>query len=490
VDRFRHKPFLLLAGTAAIYAAGLLYYSQTTAFSWDEGFHLLAAQLISQGKRPYLDFFFPQTPLNAYWSAFWMRLFGDTWHTVHAVAALNTAAAMLLMADYVLDRFPVERWRTAAAFIAFFAAACNDPIVEFGPVGQAYGLCLICLVAAFRFAVVAVSRKSVLASLATGFLAGAAAASSLLTIPVAPVMFLWILYHNRVGSRVAKMLAFAAGSVVAFLPLLWLYLQSPAVVLFNVFQFNMRYRWVNWDDPFAQNVEAITAVLLSSQATVLGILALAGLFFIVRSSGSERSIRAEFYLCGWIALALGIHIATANPTFQRYFLFLAPFLSIPAAAGAYWFGSRLGDPDRPRWAAVIVCAFFSLCLAKTVWDGHDSFGWSDMEKIAKKVDEVTPRGAAIWADEQVYFLTRRPPGFGMEHQNSHKLTEFPAEFARQLHILPWPEMKRLVSQGAFATVSECGETKRIGELKLPKLYRKKEEIDECTIYWDKGPEAH
>jgi putative ABC transport system substrate-binding protein len=30
---------------------------------------------------------------------------------------------------------------------------------------------------------------------------------------------------------------------------------------------------------------------------------------------------------------LGIHIATANPTFQRYFLVLVPFLSILAAAG-------------------------------------------------------------------------------------------------------------------------------------------------------------
>ena len=58
----------------------------------------MTAQSINRGKRPYLDFVFPQTPLNAYWNAAWMRLFGDTWHTPHGVAAVMTALAVLLTA--------------------------------------------------------------------------------------------------------------------------------------------------------------------------------------------------------------------------------------------------------------------------------------------------------------------------------------------------------------------------------------------------------
>src|SRR5690242_6274759 len=85
-------------------AASLCVYSQTRAFAWDEGFHLLAAQLIGKGKRPYLDFFHPQTPLNAYWNAAWFALFGDTWRTAHAVAAIVTALAVLLLANYLLRR--------------------------------------------------------------------------------------------------------------------------------------------------------------------------------------------------------------------------------------------------------------------------------------------------------------------------------------------------------------------------------------------------
>jgi len=63
-------------GMVSLYAAAFLLYSQTWAFAWEETYHLLAAQLILNGKRPYLDFCFPQTPLNAYWNAAWMALFG------------------------------------------------------------------------------------------------------------------------------------------------------------------------------------------------------------------------------------------------------------------------------------------------------------------------------------------------------------------------------------------------------------------------------
>jgi hypothetical protein len=60
-----------LVGMVCIFAAGLLAYSQTWCLAWDEGYHLVAAQMIVAGKRPYLDFCFPQTPLNAYWNAGW-----------------------------------------------------------------------------------------------------------------------------------------------------------------------------------------------------------------------------------------------------------------------------------------------------------------------------------------------------------------------------------------------------------------------------------
>src|SRR5579862_5239056 len=107
------EPRLLarLLAAAAILFAGILVYSQTLAFAWDEGFHLLAAQLIQRGQRPYIDFCFPQTPLNAYLNAAWMSVFGESWRAVHALSAFWVAAAAFLAADFVLTRFPDAGWR-------------------------------------------------------------------------------------------------------------------------------------------------------------------------------------------------------------------------------------------------------------------------------------------------------------------------------------------------------------------------------------------
>src|SRR5215467_441506 len=100
------SPLLLLALIIAVLTAGLLTYSQTKAFHEDEGYHLLAARMINQGRTPYLDFCFPQPPLNAYLNAAWMRVFGQTWRSTHVLSTLETAGAILLAAWFMLSRFP------------------------------------------------------------------------------------------------------------------------------------------------------------------------------------------------------------------------------------------------------------------------------------------------------------------------------------------------------------------------------------------------
>src|SRR5580698_8125448 len=141
-----------LCAAAAMLFAGLLSYSLTRAFSWDEGFHLLAAQLILAGKRPYLDFCFPQTPLNAYLTAGWMRLFGQTWRAAHVLEALCVAGGAFLVGDFMRLRFPALNWRLAASIAALIAVGMNAQVVLFGTIGQSYGLCMLLAVVAYRLA--------------------------------------------------------------------------------------------------------------------------------------------------------------------------------------------------------------------------------------------------------------------------------------------------------------------------------------------------
>jgi hypothetical protein len=472
--------FWLLAGAALLIAAGLLVYSQTMAFVWDEGFHLVAAQLILGGKKPYIDFCFPQTPLNTYWNAFWMSIFGESWRVVHVFAALPTAAAMFLTADFVFARFRAPRWRLAGALAALFLVGLNTNVVEFAPVGQAYGMALFLSVAAFRMTLLAAQRTSVWAALGAGLFAGAAGGCSLLTAPLAPVLLIWLMVYNRLGYRWRKCGAFIGGVAIPFAPVVWLFVEAPRQVFFNVIQYQAIYRRVNWTGATTHDVDVLSAWLVSSQALLMGLLAVAGSAFVLKRWKSERERRAEFVLCIWLSLALTAYIATAHPTFERYFLFVVPFLSILAVLGLYDISSRLFGA-RMRWPAALFMTIVALALGRALFDDRDSTTWRDYQKIANKVAEVTLPGARLYADELVYFLLHRTPPSGMEFSYSHKL-ELPKAQEQLYHIISEKELAEQVKRGQFATVQSCNDD-MIEKLGLDQVFPHKADVGDCTVYW-------
>src|SRR5262249_9138037 len=158
-----------------------------------------------------------------------------------------------------------------------------------------------------------------------------------------------------------KSAAFAIGAFVPFVPLLWLYIQSPELTKFNVFDYHFFYRQMDWDGAIQHDFEVLTSWIDSSQAMFLGLLALAGLFALRKI---DRPKRSEFYLCAWLALAESLHISNAHPTFARYFLFTVPFLSILASLGLYSVGTRLARPDRPWRPVIVASVLLSLGLGK------------------------------------------------------------------------------------------------------------------------------
>ena len=479
------RPRLLIGGMIALLAAGLIAYSQTMAFAWDEGFHLLTAQLILRGKRPYLDFVFSQTPLNAYWNAMWMRLFGDTWRTAHAVAAVMITLAVLLTADYLLRRFPIPQWRLPAAITAVFVVGLNVAVVEFGTVGQAYGLCLFSIVAAFRLMVLTVDRRNLLLPAAAGFFACTAANASLLTAPVGPVLLIWMWIYNRAGNRWLKSAVYALAAVIPSIPFLRLLILSPKQTLFSVVDYNLVYRQLDWDGAIPHDIDVMLSWIDSSHALTMGILAVVGLWFVYKRSGWERPQRAEFYLCAWLAVAEICHIASAHPNFQRYYLFTAPFLGILACAGLYAIASRLAAPDRPFWPVTLVCLLVILGIGKAIFESRDDMSWPDEDKIAAKVNEVTPPNAVLLADELTYFVTRHPPYPGHELADSHKIT-LPPALANQMHVISKAEMERRIKAGTFDTVETESDDKRIAELGLKQLYKHSTQVGETWIFWGKA----
>lgn len=462
-----------------------MVYAQTWAFAWDEGFHLLAAQLILRGMRPYLDFFHAQTPLYAYWNAFWMRIFGDTWRTAHALSTVCACGAIWLTGDYVLDRFQGgiwrRNWQLPLAVAAVLIAGLNSQVVQFGTIGQAYGLCLLAGVAAFRFTVANVKRDDAWFAMGAGFCAGAAAASSLLTAPMGPVLFVWML--RAPGARLKRALAFIAGGIIPFLPLLRLFLMSPKIVFFGAVKFHLFYRTVDWSESEKQNVDVALSWLESPHAMLAGLLVLLALIFLARHD-IPMSLRREFRLCIWLSVVEGAYLLYVRPTFPRYYLFIVPFVTIISVVGLYYAGTHIGRPEKPLWTMLLVALLMSLGIGRTLNGGKGDFRWSDWVKQAKKVDQVTRAGGLIDADEAIYFITRRQPPSGMEYADTHKL-HLSKELEAQLHIFSKEELARRVKAGVFDTVVSCEDDDKINEETLPSVYKQKTMIGDCAVFWDK-----
>jgi hypothetical protein len=479
----RKGPYLWMCGVLGLYAVVFLVYAETQAFAFDESYHLLAAQLIDAGRIPYIDFCFPQTPLNAYWNAAWMRLLGQNWHVPHAFAALFTIGAVFLVADFVYFHFPVPSWREAAGLTAGLLAGLHNMVFEYGPLGQAYGICLFLLVASFRIAVVAVHRKGPLLAATVGLVAGTAAGSSLLSAAAAPVLLGWILHCNRAGVRWKKGVAFCAAMAVPFAPVYWLAWLGPRQTWFNLFQYHYFYRKLYWPDTTRHDLEVLTYWIDSGQGLVLGILVVAGLLYLIRMSPWAREVKAEFYLCAWLAAGLMAEVGRAHPTFTQYFLLAMPFLAILATPGLYIIGTRLFASERPLLTAALVTGFVACALAKaTYYEVKDTNNWHVYERLAKKIDQVTPRNAPVLADEPIYFLTKRTPPPGYELYYTHELKLAPAD-AKLFHILYKTDVKKQVQAGAFATAFNCDDDE-IADYDLKNHFKQHAEMDDCTVFWD------
>jgi hypothetical protein len=290
---------------------------------------------------------------------------------------------------------------------------------------------------------------------------------------------------NRAGNRWAKMAAFVGSGAAAWLPVAWLYRQGPTQTIFNVFLYQLRYRH-KWNGAVRQDITALSSWIDSAQGLSLALLAAAGLWFLLRQCDWQRERRAEIYLSLWLAAGLSAELATAHPTFERYFLVMVPFVVIPAIVGLYAVGVRLSGADRPLHASYFLIAILTLGLGRALFDDSDSYAWPDTEKIAHKVAEVTPRGATIWADELIYFLMRRPPPDGMEFSYAHEIEQMPAAQAGMLHILTASELRRRTAAGEYKTVAACYDTDNTDAAKVPDLYRQKDTVKDCTLYWDFG----
>jgi hypothetical protein len=473
----------LLWFTLLIVMAGLVLFSQTWAWYGDEGFQLLASQLILLGKKPYVDFFYPQTPIWAYIDAGWMQIFGDTWRSSHMLAALLTGGSIVLSAGFVFERIPESKWRLSAAIVAAVLMGLDTLVIGFGTVGQAYGICLFLITGAFRIVVKGITQKKPSLLLWAGLCAGGAAGSSLLSAPILPILLIWAGWRS-VGQRLKFCGWLLVGAAISFLPIAWLASLAPYQTIFNIFEYHLFYRSPSDWIALKVNVRTLTDLLNSGQFMLQFVFAGMGVLFVLGRSEWEEERRSEFYLCGLLAASLGLFLITARITFIQYFILLIPFLSILASVGIIAAASWLRSPGRAALLVPGVLVLFVAGLPRWLYEQHIRLNWPQIAEVARAVDHITPQDGLIWADEMIYFAAHRIPPSGLEHPDSQKL-QFSTSESASLHVVPRAALYDWVYAGRFATIATCRTTDGRIDDRTRKVYREHTTVNGCDIFWSK-----
>lgn len=474
----------LIWSTLVLLSAGTVLYAMTRAFVWDEGFHLLAAQMVLHGKRPYLDFCFPQTPLNVYWNAAWMWVFGQSWRVSHIPSSLELIATLLLLWRYLRARLPAGPWKTASVFIGLLLFSGNSELMQFGPIGQAYAICVFAGMASFLLTARAAASRNVGTPLLAGLCIGAGAASSLLIAPAALVLLVWLYWYNAVGNRVAKAAMFLFGCAIPFAPVFWLFAEDSHVVFFNIVQYQTIFRRADWAGWLAtiHDVDVLSAWVDDGQTLLLLLLCAASVLYVKNSRNLDTVFRREFWLAAWTCVVLALYISTAHPTFTRYYIVGMPLFAIVATPGLMAAGSRLLGRDRPLWPSAVLAFILLLALGRALFDDRDAATWSRYEEISADVANVTPVSARLLADEHVYFLLHRVPPSGLEFSYSHKVDVSPKQ-AALLHIIPEKELDQQIKSGVYATVETCDDDK-VDSWNLEDNYKQRKDVEDCSVFWD------
>ena len=440
-----------LVAAVLLIATALVVISQSTFQHGDEGFHLLASQLINSGKQPYLDFFYQHTPFYIYSNALWMRMFGDSWRSAHFLSAVLTTATVGMIAGYVASRMPTLRWRYIWAAVAATFLGTNALVTDQALLGKPYALSIFLLFAAHLLTLRATTRGS-----RSAFWPGAAVTAgigvSLLAAPAAPVLLGWLLWHAPKQDRWRMFLWFMSGAAVATIPLAVLAIEAPQQMWFDTFLYHLLWRPEGWVASHGGLKTVWIEWLSSTQGMVLLLLALIGVAFaLTAQAGKEPRFESELRLAALLAVILAGCFCLTRPTFAQYFLLVAPYMAILATAGMFAVATRVCPGIHSVWFVGVLVGVFLFAGARSVRRHllHPGKTWAETEQIADLINEVTPPQSPVYSsDGAIYFAARRIPPSGLENNYAFKV-ELPAERSKLLRIISQREINEAVARGKF-----------------------------------------
>jgi 4-amino-4-deoxy-L-arabinose transferase-like glycosyltransferase len=314
----------------------------------DEGFYVIAAQLISHGKIPYTDFFYPQAPILPYLYAGWMQIFGYDWYAARALAALFSSGIVFVL--YLLLK---ERYGRLIAFLGALCLALNAMFWPWMLVVKTYAPATFFLLLAYYLVTSARSQQRLLIA---GISIGLGIGCRLYLAALVP-LFLVLFLKDRAFFK-----SFLVGGFLTSLPFIALAAFDWPAFWYN----NMGYHLSRSPGSFSRSLPQkwdIVANLFGITPTLnierwgLPVFTWLATLNIARTLLSQRAPS----LAAGIIIVLGCVSLLPQPTYDQYFCIIVPFIIIEAIACLQWM-QRLCPAPKLAVGALSVCLALALFL--------------------------------------------------------------------------------------------------------------------------------
>ncbi len=477
----------LSASLAVVFALAILISQWPLAFG--DTYHVLAAQMVAAGRKPYVDFFLQQTPLYPLICGAWMRIFGSSWHAANLLSALLICGSAAITALIARRAYSESQWGTKGAIVAVLLFGLNLQVAHAGDDAQPYALCMFFCLLAWLAALH--TNPTPARTFLTGLAAGAAVNTSLLAAPLFLIVTGWSVFQADGLDRVRRLLVLGSGSAVASIPLAYLAILAPTQAWFDIVEFQLFHRTVGiWqtENISSHNLHEILNWMGSIQGAVMVGLCLAGSLSLFASK-ARGSTQHSFRYATSIAVLWALCLTLLRPTFRIYYILVVPYVSLLASAGLCGLAARVKSP---RWSSRVIAgtmALYALGLAiplvASVLSRRPS-SWAHSEEVARILNAQIGRNEPVYADdESIYVAARRLPPRGLE--NSFGATvRLPAarDYARA-GLVPPERNEAQLRAGKFAAVvlTKPDDDARIEAIKSAGLYSRSAETERYVIFW-------
>ncbi len=457
----------ILVGISTIQVFVLFLAAYFRLIDADEGYYLLAARLVSEGKVLYSDFFYTQMPLLPYIYALWGKIFGLSWFGARMLNAVTTLCIALLtvgiVRQYVKQYVADRNHQVQIILTTFIIFLGSNFVLNWFVVVKTYAFSIFFVMLAI-WIVEVYARSYLFRSLFfAGIALGLSIQSRLFFCVLIPVFVAYIIYFDRVSKKEKSLLlqqsVFFLGLTIALAPCLyWIVVNARDQFFFGNFGYHQIRSDYSLFKAIAQKIFIsiklfVPVIDLHAMCLQFSVLFFANLLVVWRCIKNKSTNLSVLSMATMFTLFLVSFAPT--PTYVQYFSILIPLLIVGLMSSDF-----VGQINRNR-LTLYVCLYLCLVpfeLYRITVSGNDVAGILNKQDASNltisTVREISEIISNANPNDSSYQTIALWPGYSIE-SNSEMLDGLENHFGIEVANRLTQKNRSLYHIASFSDVAEA-----------------------------------